>query len=135
MKSVKGFILSSSSADNSGRAEVCYYGKGEDGPFKIVITNPKPLFFVEQDARIPDLPGMFVRELDLKSFNREPVKGLYFDSFDRYYNARRELHAQGITTFESDVWPADRYLMERFIHTGVEITGEPEPDPAGQGNV
>lgn len=132
MKSVKGFILSSNSTDKNGRAEVHYYGRSEDGPFKIVITNPKPLFFVEQDARIPDLPGMFVRELDLKSFNRKPVKGLYFDSFDRYYNARRELQAQGITTFESDVWPADRYLMERFIHTGVEITGDPEPDLAGR---
>ncbi len=131
MKSVKGFILSSSSADNKGRAEVHYYGKGEEGPFKIIITNPKPVFFVEQRADIPNLPGMSERELNLKSFDRQPVKGLYFDTFDHYYNARRELHSRRIRTFESDVWPADRYLMERFIRTGVEITGDTAYGSAG----
>ncbi len=135
MKGIKGFILSNSSIDNRGKAEIHYYGTSRKGPFKIIITNPRPVFFVKRKTGIPDLQGLSTRDLDLKSFDRQGVKGLYFDSFDHYYKGRRELHSRGITTFESDVWPADRYLMERFIHTGVEITGAPSPDPAGQENL
>ena len=135
VKSTKGFILTSTSTDNRGRAEVHYYGRGEKGPFKIVITNPKPLFFVKQKVNLPELPGLYTRDLDLKTFRGEPVKGLYFDTFDHYYNARRELHSKGVTTFESDVWPADRYLMERFIRTGVEIPGVPEQEYSGSGTL
>lgn len=102
-----------------------YYGRGENGPFKIIITNPKPVFFTGQESRIPELSGLLVKNLELKTFRGKKVKALYFDSFDHYYNARRELHSRGITTYESDVWAADRYLMERFIHTGTEIAGKP----------
>ncbi len=132
---MKGFILSSTSTDNRESAEFCYYGRGEEGPFKIVITNPNPLFFVEQKTELPKLPGSYVRDLELKAFNKLPVKGIYFDSFDHYYSGRRELHARGITTYESDVWPADRYLMERFIRTGVEIRGEQSNGLPGKGNM
>jgi len=126
MESEKGFILTSSSTDTGGRAEVCYYGRGESGPFKVVITNPKAVFFTRQESHIPESPGLIMRNLELRTFNGEKVKGLYFDSFDHYYTVRRDLQNKNITIYESDVWPADRYLMERFIHTGVMISGEPD---------
>ncbi len=124
MAGVKGFILTNSSSDSRGSAELRYYGRGEDGPFKIVISDPRPVFFVEQEQALSPLSVLFVRDIALKTFDLKPVKALYFNSLDHYYKARRELHTKGITTYESDVWPADRYLMERFIHTGVEITGD-----------
>lgn len=68
MRNEKGFILTSSSTDNRGRAEVHYYGRGENGPFKIIITNPKPVFFTGQESRIPELSGLLVKNLELKTF-------------------------------------------------------------------
>ena len=126
MDSEAGFILTRSAYDNRGVCTLKYFGRSRSGPFLIIISSHKPLFFVKRNTEIPDLPGMDRRHVELQSFTNEDVDALYFESLMYYYEGKRTLQNRQIQMFESDVKPADRYLMERFINGSVEITGQKE---------
>ena len=126
MEIEKGFILTRSAYDNRGVCTLRYLGRSLSGPFEIIITSHKPLFFIKRNSEIPDLPGMDRRKVELQSFTHEDVDALYFESLNYYYEGKRTLSNRKIQMFESDVRPADRYLMERFINGSVEITGQHE---------
>lgn len=64
-----------------------------------------------------------MRELGLKSFQQEPVLGIYARSFRQLRRLARTLQQLGIPLLEADVRPHERYLMERFITAGVELQG------------
>jgi len=123
MNSDKGLILTRSASDRNGSCTLSYFGRSENGPFKILITNHRPLFFVSRDSEIPDLRGMERRSVQLQSFRDQDVDVLYFNSLNNFYDGRRILKEKQIQMFESDVRPADRYLMERFINGAVRIEG------------
>ncbi len=126
MESEKGFILSRSAYDSRGVCTLKYFGRSPSGPFQIIINHHKPLFFVQRNTEIPDLPGMERRQVELQSFTNKDVDALYFESLNYYYEGKRTLANKQIQIFESDVKPADRYLMERFINGSVEIAGQNE---------
>jgi len=101
-----------------------YTGTGEEGPFEIIITRDRPVFFVHRSAVLPGhLHFDQRRPVDLTAFGGSPVDALYFKTQSQLYKARKVLRDLGIINFEADILPEDRYLMERFIHGGVEITG------------
>ena len=137
METEKGFILTRHAVDRNGHCELHYYGRSDSGSFRIVITPHMPLFFVRnspalyphpatspQNATLPPLIGMTRREVPLETFEHEKVDALYFRTLNDYYNARKKLRMHQIKTYESDVRPADRYIMERFINSSVEISGK-----------
>ncbi len=126
MESEKGFILTRSAYDNRGLCTLKYFGRSPSGPFQIIVNSHKPLFFVKRITEIPDLPGMDRRQVELQSFSNEDVDAIYFESLSYYYEGKRTLQNKQIQMFESDVKPADRYLMERFINGSVEISGKRE---------
>lgn len=51
------------------------------------------------------------------------VEPLYFDSQRALLNERDQRRARGDEVFETDVKPADRFLMERLITAGVSLRG------------
>lgn len=63
------------------------------------------------------------RDLDLMSFQHEPVTALYFNQQRLLRSAANLLKENHIEPFEYDVRTVDRYLMERFITAGVSISG------------
>jgi len=67
------------------------------------------------------LPQSGRREaLKLTTLQNEPVDGLYFRQQRELNNFRADQDA----LYESDIKPADRFLMERFVCTGFEATGD-----------
>jgi DNA polymerase-2 len=124
MDSEAGFILTRSAHDNRGVCTLKYFGRSPSGPFQIIINPHKPLFFIQRNTEIPDLPGMDRRPVELQSFSNKDVDALYFESLNYYYEGKRALQNKQVQMYESDIRPADRYLMERFINGSVEITGQ-----------
>ncbi len=123
MESDKGLILTRSARDRNGSCTLSYYGRSGNGPFKIFISNHRPLFFINRNSEIPNLRGIERRPVELRSFRDRDVDVLYFNSLNNFYDGRRILKEKQIQMFESDVRPADRYLMERFINGAVGIEG------------
>lgn len=122
-----GFILTRHWRDTPGGTEIEYWLATDAGPRKVVLTSQTSVAFVETrhraavEAQLAALPGLQLRELELKTFDRNPVFGVYATHFRQLGRMARALHAQGVRVFEADVRPHDRYLMERFITAGVLV--------------
>jgi DNA polymerase-2 len=76
-------------------------------------------FALEQDVpRHAEAP-----KSNLRTRDGRPVVPLYFESQRSLLNERDQRRARGQEVFETDVKPADRFLMERMITAGVCLSG------------
>jgi DNA polymerase-2 len=125
----QGFILTRNWRDTPAGVELEYWLATDSGPLKVLLTAQKSVAFVEArhreavEAQLPPLAGVELRELGLKSFQQEPVLGIYARSFRQLRRLARTLQQLGIPLLEADVRPHERYLMERFITAGVTLQG------------
>lgn len=119
------FILTAESQDINGRNTLTFFGRSpEAGPVEIVIHNNQPVFFIDRDAEPPSFDFFYERsQVELKSFSGSEADALYFNTQRDLYQARDILKTRGITTYESDIHPCDRFLMERFINAQASING------------
>lgn len=118
----RGFLLTSHAEDQNNRFRVSYFGKASFGPFELIFDKERPLFFIENEAKFSNLGiGFERRPLDLKSFSGQKVDACYFNTMADLYKVKDD---GGVRSFEADVRPAERFLMERFIKGKVEFSGE-----------
>ena len=126
---LKGFILTRHWQDSPAGTEIAYWLATEAGPRKVVLTARRNVAFVAArhraavEAQLAAMPGVQLRALELKTFQREAVLGVYAKHFRQLGRLARALEAEGIPLLEADVRPHDRYLMERFITAGVQVEG------------
>ncbi len=120
----RGYILTRDYIETRGSHRLRYTGICDQGPFEIMISRNRPLFFIERDTLLPDLfSGFERRQVMLTCFGGTTVDALYFKTQNLLYNARKILRENGIKTFEADLRPEERFLMERFIQGGIEFQG------------
>jgi len=122
--SVKVFILTGEWQDIRGRNTLKFIGTSNElGTVELIFSN-NPVFFVEHKSVIEKLSVPFNRkEVDLKNFDEKKVDALYFNSQRDLRTSIEEIESMGIKTYESDVDPARRFLMERFINAQVQVEG------------
>jgi DNA polymerase-2 len=119
------FILTDDWQDIRGQNVLQFIGRSnEHGPVEIIINNNKPVFFVEKNSDLTlDVP--FKRKpVNMKTFTGVEVDALYFNSQGDLKYAADQLNKNGITTYESDIDPARRYLMEKSINAQMMVSGE-----------
>ncbi|MDX6941380.1 DNA polymerase II, partial [Enterobacter kobei] len=68
--------------------------------------------------------GYRLAQLALKDFHRQPVFGLYCRGHRQLMRLEKKLRENGVTVYEGDIRPPERYLMERFITAPVWVEGE-----------
>lgn len=118
-----GFILTQAWQDRHGVCVVTFGGIGEQGPFELQIVT-RPLFFVDHGVVLPaGLPVVEQRALALTDFQGRKLDALYFATQQDLRDARLAIRMEDLLTFESDILPADRYRMERFIHGSIAFSG------------
>ncbi|MES2183974.1 MAG: DNA polymerase II [Pseudomonadota bacterium] len=127
---LKGFILTRRWRDAPTGTEIEYWLATDVGPRKLVLTSQTSVAFVSAhhreavQAQVSAIPGLQLRELELKTFGQEPVLGVYAPQHRLLGRLGRALAAaQEIPLYEADIRPHDRYLMERFITAGVQVEG------------
>ncbi|MDR3668671.1 MAG: 3'-5' exonuclease, partial [Ignavibacteriaceae bacterium] len=120
------FLLTDGWSDVQGKNVLTFWGiSNETGPVEIRISNSYPLFFVSREAVITGLNIPYTRKnVLLKDFNSESVDALYFNTQRELLSGADFLRRAKIPIFESDIDPARRYLMERYIYAQVSLTGE-----------
>ena len=120
------FILTSEWRDQNGRNVIFLFGvSNEIGPVEIIIDRIKTVFFVDRNIKLPESNVQFERkEVQLKSFAGQDVDALYFFTNSDLKSAAENLRRNGITTYESDIDPVKRFLMERGINSQIRVTGD-----------
>ncbi len=125
----RGFILTRNWRDLPDGTEIEYWLATEEGPRKVLLTQQTSVAFLPVRHRaaaqppLASMKGLELKELGLKTFDQEPVLGIYARRFRDLGKLARALQPLGIPLYEADVRPHDRYLMERFIKAGVLIEG------------
>uniref|UniRef100_UPI000D37AF76 DNA polymerase II n=1 Tax=unclassified Variovorax TaxID=663243 RepID=UPI000D37AF76 len=125
----EGFILTRHWRDAPAGTEIEYWLATDAGPVKVRLGAQASVAFVAArhraalDAQLAALPGLQVRELELKNFQQERVLGVYATHFRQLGRLARALQPLGVPVLEADVRPHDRHLMERFITAGVRVEG------------
>jgi DNA polymerase-2 len=126
---LKGFILTRRSRDLPSGTELEYWLATEDGPRRVLLTGQVSTAFARAkdrqavEAQLASYPGLELRELELKTFQQDPVIGVYARQHRQLTKLGRTLASQAVPLFEADVRPHERYLMERFITAGVLVEG------------
>ncbi|HEY3517047.1 MAG TPA: DNA polymerase II [Gammaproteobacteria bacterium] len=127
----RGFILQATyrvTGPDERRVPVVYlYGRLEDGStFRVRDDRRRPCFYIRSsDADAAVRSGAPTpAPTDRKTFAGSPVARIEVAAPSDVPPLRDRLHAAGIDTFEADVRFASRYLIERGIKAGCEITGD-----------
>jgi len=128
MHTLRAFLLTRHWRDASNGLELSLWAASERGPLHLVLDREEAVCFVERKAmEANDAPAHRPgrrRPLELATLEGEPVDGLYFRRQRDLAETRDQLRRQGVAAFESDLKPADRYLMERFVTAGFAARGE-----------
>ena len=128
MHTLRAFLLTRQWRDTSDGLELSLWAASEQGPLRVVVDREEAVCFVERAAMpesgaLPNVPCRR-RTLDLATLEGAPVDALYFRRQRDLVAARDLLRARGVSPCESDLKPADRYLMERFVTAGFAARGE-----------
>ena len=120
------FILTGEWTDRKGSNILRFTGQsGELGPVEIIITGNNPVFFVERNSILDNIETPYTRkQVNLKTFSELDVDAIYFNTQSDLKITAEKLSDSNISTYESDLDPARRYLMERFINAQIKVTGK-----------
>ena len=114
----EAFLLTREWRDTPNGGELVLWAAGDRGPVRAVFRGQEAVCFLPRGQ--PSPPGVRRRALDLATLSGAPVDALYF-------RTRRELETHRESArgelYESDVRPADRFLMERFVTGPMTLHG------------
>jgi DNA polymerase-2 len=126
---LSALLLTRQWRDTGEGLELVLWAKSDDGPVRVVVDDQQAVCFVARDTPLTgfDADGRRFerRPLALSTLAGAPVDGLYFRRQRDLAATREILRGHGVTLYESDLKPNDRYLMERFISASFNIHGEP----------
>lgn len=119
--SLPAFILTRHARDTSQGLTLRYWAASAEGPVLLEFTGQEGVFFVRRDvAASADRRA----PVALATLEGAPVDALYFRSTRALQESRKALSNSESGACESDIRPADRYLMERFITGPVLVHGD-----------
>jgi DNA polymerase-2 len=124
-----GLILTRHWRDTPDGTEIDLWLVTDAGARRICLTHQRSTAFAAAadraaiEAAITGMSGVTIQDLPLKTFQQQPVIGIYASQYRQLTRIEKALQQVGVTLYEADIRPPDRYLMERFITASVEIEG------------
>ena len=118
---------------DAGRGQsLVYWLATNEGPVRLEFTGQESVFFIPASSLSSAEPVLAAdlkwrsAPVELRCFSEtfEPVIACYFRNQRDLGLARALLQNHQIPTYEADIRPTDRYLMERFVQGTMEVSGE-----------
>ncbi|XTZ37735.1 DNA polymerase II [Salmonella enterica] len=130
----EGFLLTRHWRDTPAGTEVEFWLATDDGPLRVVLPPQESVAFIPA-SQVEKTRQLLRNEnhwrltpLNLSDFHRQPVYGLYCRAHRQLMRYEKVLREGGVTLYEADVRPPERFLMERFITAPVWVDGDPQGD-------
>lgn len=111
-KQLEGFILSGSTNDFEGHLQLKLYGQSDEGSFLVTINHFQNYFFLESKTPTP-----------FKSLNGHYVSKVLCKTNSELKILKKKFEDTGLKTFEADIRPIERYLMDHEFYAQVKISG------------
>lgn len=131
------FLLTRHWRDTSEGIALDFWWATDAGACWTSVPGQEAVFFVPRAAaaEITDaLHGLRhwrMAEVGLRNVHNQPVNALYCLSAKTSRDAQRRLENAGIPCWEADIKPPERYLMERFVTAGAQLTFADAPTAPG----
>lgn len=125
-----GFLLTRHWRDTPQGTELAFWLATDNGPLQVTLPPQESVAFIPEAQRsqaerlLQGENGYRLAQLALKDFHRQPVFGLYCRGHRQLMRLEKKLRENGVTVYEGDIRPPERYLMERFITAPVWVEGE-----------
>jgi len=115
------FLLTRDWRDTGSGTELVLWARAAEGPLRIRIDGVESVMFVPrgQEARADRYASPALETPDGVA-----VDALYFRSQRGLVEERARLRKLGLVVLESDLKPQERFLMERFITSGLRVQGQ-----------
>jgi len=122
-QTVDAFLLSREWRDADSGVEIVLWARGAESPVRARFSGQEAVMFVPRGA-----PARAHRRTPrpLATLHGEPVDALYFRSQRALVEERDRIRASYGVTCESDVKPQERFLMERFVTSSIQLHGRAE---------
>ncbi|NDJ58957.1 DNA polymerase II [Enterobacteriaceae bacterium 4M9] len=126
----QGFLLTRHWRDSPQGTEVEFWLATDAGPLRVTLAPQESVAFIPQTQQaqaerlLADERDWRLTPLALTDFSRQPVCGLYTRQHRSLMRIEKKLRDGGVTVYEADIRPPERYLMERFINAPVLVQGE-----------
>jgi DNA polymerase-2 len=119
-RKLDAFLLSREWRDRDDGIEITLWAHAEQGPVRARFPGQEAVMFVPRGVQTR---AARQRERPLSTLHGAPVDAAYFPSQRSMIAERERLRGAASPTFESDVKPADRFLMERFVTASMTFEG------------
>ncbi len=120
MTELDAFLLSREWRDRDGGVELVLWARAADTPVCARFPGQESVMFV---ARGTETRAGRRLPRPLTTLQGQPVDAVYFRSQRAMIDERERLRGTLGVAFESDVKPADRFLMERFVTGSMHLAG------------
>ncbi len=117
------YLLTRQWRDTRHGVELVFWATSAKGPVKVIVEAQKAVCFIERTENISLPAGVERIQRELSLLHHGPVDALYFPQQKQL----QQLRQSDAALCESDIKPADRYLMERFIRAAFTIEGDIQP--------
>ncbi len=127
---MKGFIVQPDYVTVDGKTFVQLFGRLENNESFVAMIAFDPYFFVRKSDE-KEVKNIFedrvtFEKVSFKTFEDEPVIKVIFQNQAELNNLRKELHEEDIDTFEGDIKPQYRYLIDKGLLGGLDLEGDYE---------
>ncbi len=127
---MKAYIVSITSSSDEDKTVINLFGRLENQKSFAAIIPYTPYFYIresdEKKAK-PILDGAKIEKTKLVNKNKEPVIKISYESQTELNKIVREIHQKKIDTYEADLNPTLRYIIDNDVYGVVDISGESEP--------
>lgn len=118
-------ILTAHLKEQASSNDLVYYAKSNQGPVKLIFKDQGHIFFIESQEKFSPQGILFERKpTKLMNFSRQKVDAIYLKKYRDLREVKDYCERNKLRTFELDVPPTERFLMERFIYGQCEVQGE-----------
>ncbi|MBI3334759.1 DNA polymerase II [Candidatus Pacearchaeota archaeon] len=124
---MKGFIIDASYEVKGEETAIQLFGRLENGQSFISVHPYKPYFFIKvKDAKKHErLLGKYqCTKTDLTTFAHEPVAKVEGNTPAEIHKLYAALHKLEVDTYEADLKPAQRFLIDQDILGSLDIEGD-----------
>jgi DNA polymerase-2 len=129
---MKAFIVYSDYDLIEEKTYVKLYGRLESGESFVTLNQIKPYFFIKEkdEKEAKKLLSKFeVEKTNLTTFKGEKVIKISHNNYQELNKLSSALHEKSIDTYESDVKPHSRFIMDDNLLGNIKIEGEYETNP------
>lgn len=137
MHVINAFLLTRHWRDTRDGVVLDFWWATDNGPLWTSVTRQETVFFVPREQAgeinvvLRSLHQWRMTEVELRNFHNQSVNALYCRSLKASREAQLKLEQAHIPFWEADIKPAERYLMERFVTAGAQLSFPAQSNRSG----